>query len=106
MKSFNQFLKESINISGDFNGTLIINSGEEEHQGVEESFYADVVWEGKIYRMEIEGELISKNSLAEALQKEYPGAIVHNVYPIEEKKSCVKIKNTKRYQPEKLTWTD
>lgn len=26
MKSFNQFLSESVNISGDFNGTLIIGN--------------------------------------------------------------------------------
>ena len=54
--------------------------------------------------MEIEGSLISKNQLAEALQKEYPGAIVHNIYPAAIQTS--KIKNVQRYQPERLTWTD
>jgi hypothetical protein len=106
MKSFKQFLSENINISGDFNGNLYVNSSDIQSEPVKESFIADVVWEGKIYRMEVEGFMISKNELAEALQGEYPGAIVHNLYPIGEKKDCVKIKSTKRYQPEKLTWTD
>ena len=35
MKSFNQFLSESINISGDFNGTLIIGNDLINHQRVE-----------------------------------------------------------------------
>ena len=65
---------------------------------------ADVVWEGKIYRMEIEGSVLSKNELAEQLQGEYPGAIVHNVYPSQVNTS--KVKNVQRYQPERLTWTD
>ena len=107
MKSFKEFLSESINISGDFNGTLIVNDKDyQQIEEVQESFFADVVWEGKIYRMEIEGCLLTKNQLAEALQGEYPGAIVHNIYKIEETDNSLKIKNTKRYQPEKLTWTD
>ena len=100
MKSFKEFLSESVNISGDFNGNLYINSSEPEV--TKESFVADVVWEGKIYRMEIEGEIMSKNELAENLQREYPGAIVHNIYPASQQIS--KIKNVQRYQPEKLTW--
>lgn len=101
MKSFQQFLSESINIAGDFNGNLYINSPEQEVT-TNESFLADVVWQGKIYRMEVEGKIMSKNELAEQLQNEYPGAIVHNVYP--NSTSSIKIKNTQRYQPEKLTW--
>jgi len=104
MKSFKQFMSESVNISGDFNGTLIINGNEDHSEPVGESFFADIVWEGKLYRMEIEGKTISKNELAEALQGEYPGAIVHNVYPVSDLKSSVKIKNAQRYQPEKLAW--
>ena len=57
---------------------------------------------GVVDRMEVEGKIIDKNQLTEQLQGEYPGAIVHNVYPIEE--NSVKIKNAQRYQPEKLTW--
>ena len=104
MKSFKQFLSESITINGDFNGTL--NVGGSEPEQAQESYCADIVWEGKIYRMEFEGHIISKNDLAEALQNEYPGAIVHNVYPVSEQKSSLKIKSTQRYQPEKLTWGD
>jgi len=100
MKSFKQFLSESVNISGDFNGNLYINSSEPET--TKESFFADVVWEGKIYRMEVEGGIMSKNELAEHLQGEYPGAIVHNIYPSSSQQSIVK--NIQRYQPERLTW--
>jgi len=100
MKNFKQFMSESVNISGDFNGNLYINGSE--NQTAKESFFADVVWEGKIYRMEVEGEIMSKNELAEQLQGEYPGAIVHNIYPYSPQTS--KIKNVQRYQPERLTW--
>jgi hypothetical protein len=104
MKSFKQFLSESINISGDFNGNLYINGSETQSEPVKESFIADVVWQGKIYRMEVEGKMLDKNELAEQLQDEYPGAIVHNVYP--NSTSSIKVKNTQRYQPEKLTWSE
>ena len=100
MKSFQQFISESINIAGDFNGNLYMNSSQAEE--AKESFVADVVWEGKIYRMEIEGGMMGKNELAEELQGEYPGAIVHNVYPSTNQIS--RIKNVQRYQPEKLSW--
>jgi len=106
MKDFKRFMSEAVNISGDFNGTLIINGTEDQTESVGESFYADGVWEGKLYRMEIEGETISKNELAEALQDEYPGAMVHNIYPTSEIKSSIRIKNTQRYQPERLSWSD
>ena len=67
-----------------------------------ESFFADVVWEGKIYRLEVEGKMLSKTELTEQIQGEYPGAIVHNVYPSQVNTS--RIKNAQRYQPEKLIW--
>ena len=102
MKSFQQFLSESINIAGDFNGNLYMNSSQAEE--AKESFVADVVWEGKIYRMEIEGGMMSKNELAEHLQAEYPGAIVHNVYPISQ--SSVTVKSAQRYRPERLSWSE
>ncbi len=53
MKSFNQFLSEAINIAGDFNGNLYINGSEPQSEPVGESFFADVVWEGKMYRLEV-----------------------------------------------------
>ena len=101
MKSFQQFLTESITINGDFNGTL--NVGGSSPEQARESFLADVVWEGKLYRIEVEGSMMDKNALAEQLQGEYPGAIVHNIYP-SQSQSSLRIKNTQRYQPEKLSW--
>ena len=102
MKSFQQFLSESITINGDFNGTLNVGGSQPEQQ--EESFFADVVWEGKIYRLEIEGKMLSKNELAEQIQDQYPGAMVQNIYPVEEKN--FNIKNARRYHPSKLEWID
>ena len=101
MKSFQQFLSESITINGDFNGTL--NVGGSQPEQAQESFFADVVWEGKIYRLEIEGKMLSKNELAEQIQGEYPGAMVQSIYP---GNSPSIIKNSQRYQPERLTWSD
>ena len=103
MKSFEQFLSESITINGDFNGTLNVG-GSTQPEPATESYVADVVWEGKIYRLEIEGSMPSKNELAEQLQGEYPGAIVHNIYPSES--NTLKIKNSQRYRPERLGWSD
>ena len=102
MKSFQEFLTESITINGDFNGTL--NVGASQSEQAQESFFADVMWEGKLYRLEVEGAMLSKNELAEQIQGEYPGAIVHNVYPSQVNTS--RIKNAQRYQPERLSWSD
>jgi hypothetical protein len=102
MKSFQEFLSESITINGDFNGTL--NVGASQPEQAQESFFADVVWEGKMYRLEVEGAMLSKNELAEQIQGEYPGAIVHNIYPGQVNNS--RIKNAQRYQPERLSWSD
>jgi hypothetical protein len=102
MKSFQQFLSESITINGDFNGTLNVGSSQPEQTS--ESFFADVVWEGKMYRLEVEGKMLSKNELAEQIQGEYPGAIVHNIYPAQLNTS--RIKNAQRYQPERLSWSE
>ena len=102
MKSFQEFLSESITINGDFNGTL--NVGGSQPEPATESYVADVVWEGKIYRLEIEGTMPSKNELAEQLQDEYPGAVVHNLYP--STTGSLKIKSSQRYRPERLGWSD
>jgi hypothetical protein len=110
MKSFKQFMSESVNISGDFNGTLINGGDQQESQPVGENFVADVVWEGNLYRMEfsIDGDLPSNKDLTEEIQGDYPGAIVQNVYPvekqIEKKKSKIQIGEVKRYHPAKLEW--
>ena len=102
MKNFKEFLSESITINGDFNGTL--NVGGSSAQDAKESYVADVVWEGKIYRMEIEGSMPSKNELTENLQGEYPGAVVHQIYPATS--SSLNIKSSQRYRPERLGWSD
>jgi hypothetical protein len=102
MKSFQQFISESINIAGDFNGNLYMNASQPET--ATESFLADVVWQGRLYRMELEGKMMSKNELAEQLQGEYPGAIVHNIYP--STSNSLKVKNAERYRPERLSWSD
>lgn len=102
MKSFNQFLSESITINGDFNGTLNVGATQQSEQ-TQESFFADVIWEGRLYRLEIEGQMLSKNELVEELQGEYPGAIVQNIYP---GSGPTKIKRAQRYQPERLSWSD
>ena len=104
MKSFKQFMSESVNISGDFNGNLYINSSDTQPEQPQESFFADVVWEGKMYRLEVEGAMLSKNELAEQIQGEYPGAIVHQIYPGQVNTS--RIKNAQRYQPERLSWSE
>ena len=106
MKSFKQFISESVNISGDFNGNLYINSTQPEPQQVGEEYAADVLWNGSLYRMELTSStgIPSKQSLGEQLQTEYPGAIVHQIYPIIEKN--INIKNTQRYHPSKLEWID
>ena len=103
MKSFQEFLSESINIAGDFNGNLYMNSLPQS-ETTTESFLADILWEGKLYRIEVEGKMLNKNELAEQIQGEYPGAIVHNIYPIEE--NSLKVKNAQRYRPERLSWSD
>lgn len=108
MKSFKQFLSESVNISGDFNGNLYINSQDQQQkpEQVGESYVADIVWMGSIYRLEMvtKNGMPSKQQLSEQLQKDYPGAIVHNIYPVEEKN--FNIQNAKRYHPSKLEWID
>jgi hypothetical protein len=104
MKSFKQFITESVNIAGDFNGNLYMNGSEPHSNSVGESFLADVVWEGKLYRMEIEGKMMNRNELTENLQGQYPGAIVHNIYPLEQ--NSITVKNAQRYRPERLSWSD
>jgi hypothetical protein len=108
MKSFKQFLSESVNISGDFNGNLYINSQDQQQQPeqVGENYVADVTWMGSIYRLEMVSKngIPTKQELGEQLQKDYPGAMVQNIYPVEEKN--FNIKNARRYHPSKLEWID
>lgn len=106
MKSFKQFISESVNISGDFTGNLYINTNQPAQQHVGEEYVADVFWNGSLYRMELttNNGIPSKQSLGEQLQSQYPGAIVHQIYPAMEQN--FNIKNTKRYHPSKLEWID
>ena len=106
MKSFKQFISESINISGDFNGNLYINSDQPDQSSFGEGYTADVLWNGNLYRMEIVSEngIPSRQKLGEQLQGEYPGAVVHQIYPSMEKNTD--IRSTKRYHPSKLEWID
>lgn len=103
MKSYNQFISESINISGDFNGTLNINS-QSTSQKMGEEFSVDFVWQGSIYRVDMisENGIPAKDRLTEQLQSEYPGAIIHNIYPAIEKNT--NITKVSRYHPSKLEW--
>lgn len=107
MKSFKQFISESVNIAGDFTGNLYINSQPgPEPQQVGEEYTADVIWQGNLYRMELVSRhgIPSKQELGEQLQSEYPGAIVHQIYPMMEKN--YNVRSTKRYHPSKLEWID
>ncbi len=106
MKSFKQFLSESVTIAGDFNGNLYINSLEPQAQQVGEEYSADIMWKGNLYRLDLVSKngIPSKRDLGEQLQGEYPGAVVHQIYPAEEKN--FNIKNTQRYHPSKLEWID
>ena len=107
MKTFKQFMSEAVNISGDFNGNLYINSQDQQPQEeVGENYVADITWQNSIYRIEMVTKtgIPSKQELAEKLQSEYPGAMVHNIYPAEEKN--FNIKNARRYHPSKLEWID
>jgi hypothetical protein len=107
MKKFTQFiqetktyLNESVNISGDFNGNLYINSTQEQSMG--ESYIADILWEGSLYRLELKGTMLTKDKLAEQLQSTYPGALVQQIYPLTQ--DSLDIKSSKRYHPAKLDW--
>ena len=87
MKSYKQFMSESVNISGDFNGNLYINSQTEEPQQVGETYSADVLYNGELYNIEFVSEDIpTKHGLVEMLQGEYPGAMVQAIYPVEKSK--------------------
>ena len=105
MKSFKEFLSESINISGDFNGTLIVG-GNSHQETQKEEFSADIVYMGNIHRISMvtENGIPSKNELTQYLQDEYPGSIVHHIYVNENSKGSMRVKDDKRYHPAKLDW--
>lgn len=108
MKSYKQFISESFTISGNASvGTIIVNGSDSQPTPVGEQFYADFMWEGNIYRIELtseSGNLPSREKLAEQLQNEYPGAMVHNIYPATPTQNSYKVSEVKRYHPSKLEW--
>jgi len=104
MKSFKDFLQESVNIQ--HVDTLIVNGSDSNTQSVGEEFSADVMYQGSIHRISMvtENGIPSKNQLAEYLQDDYPGAIVQQIYVKETSDKSIKIKDDKRYHPAKLDW--
>ena len=108
MKSYKQFISESVTISGNASvGTIIVNGTESQPNPVGEQFCADFMWEGNLYRIELVSDsnvLPSREKLAEQIQNEYPGGIVHNIYPVIEANKNYRVKSVERYQPEALTW--
>ena len=105
MKSFKQFLSESVNIAGDFNGNLYMNAPTQEQEEVGENFVADIFYQGSLQRLSFNTKsgIPTNQELAEHLQDQYPGAIVQRIYPVEPKPE-VKIADVKRYHPGKLEW--
>lgn len=106
MKSFKQFLSESITINGDFNGTLNVGGSSQEPQPQTEEFSADIVYMGNLHRISMmtESGIPSKMELTEYLQNEYPGSIVQHIYVKENSKGSIKVTDDKRYHPAKLDW--
>ena len=104
MKDFKQFISESVNIQ--HVDTLIVNGSQEQEKPVAEEFTADIVYQGSIHRivMVTESGVPTRAELAEYLQDEYPGSMVHQIYTQERKESPIEIKNSKRYHPAKLDW--
>ena len=103
MKNFQEFMKESVNVQ--HVDTLIVN-GSQPQESVGEEFSADIVYQGNIHRITMVSEngIPSETELAEYLQDEYPGSMVHQIYTQEEKDNPIKITNSKRYHPAKLEW--
>ena len=103
MKSFQQFIQESVNIQ--HVDTLIVNDSQSQER-VGEEFSADIVYQGSIHRLTIVSEtgIPTETELAEYLQDEYPGSMVHQIYTQEDRDTPIKITNSKRYHPAKLDW--
>jgi hypothetical protein len=106
MKTFKQFISESVNISGDFNGNLYMNAQEPQAQEVGEQFVADVIYQGNTHRltMRTQNGIPTREQLGEHLQSEYPGAIVQYIYSVNTPDNPYKVTNTQRYHPAKLDW--
>jgi len=106
MKSYNQFLSEAINIAGDFNGNLYMNSPAQEPEEVGENFLADILYQGSLHRLNLRTNtgIPTREELGEHIQSEYPGAIVQTIYSVDTSNSPYKVQDSKRYHPAKLDW--
>ena len=101
MKNFKEFLSEG-------KITITIDTDDIETPKNEE-FGADVVWEGKLYRMDlstVRDSLPTEKELSEQLQKEYPGAMVQKIYPVSEEKSDITVVNKKRFNAAMQSWVE
>ena len=101
MKNFKEFLSEG-------KITITIDTDDIETPKNEE-FGADVVWEGKLYRMDlstVRDSLPTEKELSEQLQKEYPGAMVQKIYPVSEEKSDITVVNKKRFNAAMQSWIE
>lgn len=83
MKSYKEFLSESVNIAGDFNGTLHVHSNGGNAEPVGETYSADIIYNGELFRIEVLSEtgIPTHDELTWMLQEEYPGAMVQQIYP-------------------------
>jgi len=88
MKSYKEFLSESVNIAGDFNGTLHVHSDGKTAEPVGETYSADIIYNGELFRIEIlsENGIPNHGDLTWMLQDEYPGAMVQYIYPPQKSK--------------------
>ncbi len=107
MKSFKEFLSESINISGNASvGTIIVGGTPQQAESVGENFLADVLFQGSIHRLSLMSRngIPSNQELTEHLQDQYPGAIVQTIYSVSQDNSPYTVTDSKRYHPSKLDW--
>ena len=83
MKSYKEFLSESVNIAGDFNGTLHVYSNGKTAEPVGETYSADIIYNGELFRIDILSEtgIPTHDELTWMLQEQYPGAMVQQIYP-------------------------
>ena len=83
MKSYKEFLSESVNIAGDFNGTLHVHSDGKTAEPVGETYSADIIYNGELFRIEVLSEtgVPAYDELTYMLQDDYPGAMVQQIYP-------------------------
>jgi hypothetical protein len=76
-------MTESVNIAGDFNGTLHVHSDGKTDELVGETYSADIIYNGELFRIEVISEegIPNHGDLTWMLQEQYPGAMVQQIYP-------------------------